>query len=159
MGLRSPTGHDAAAGGSEDMFHYPLDSLLRGTLAVIGLSIGTDLPLEMDRNRTDGYVLHFFVRDGFLPYIFYWARGTTSRPDFLLWLNGLLIFWGEETASSGAKEDLEAKFQMIDPLVFRTVNFMICYAANGPKIRFYAIDGSSKQPTPLVPLTHEINIT
>ena len=36
---------------------------------------------------------------------------------------------------------------------------MICYAANGPKIRFYAIDGSPKQPTPFVPLTDEINIT
>ena len=59
MGLRSSIGQDAAAGGSEDMFHYPWDSLLRATLAVIGRSIGTELPLEMDRNGPDGYVLHY----------------------------------------------------------------------------------------------------
>ena len=34
---------------------------------------------------------------------------------------------------------------------------MICYAANGSKIQFYAIDGATR-PDPFVPLTEELNI-
>src|SRR6266487_269219 len=100
----------------------------------------------MDRNRTDEYVLtHFISRDDEIC-IPYHQRGTSTkplcRPDFLLWLGDVLLFWGEEKAVSGAKEDLQRKFKVIDPVVFGDIQFMICYALNGSKIRFYAVDGS-----------------
>jgi hypothetical protein len=95
--------------------------------------------------------------------LLYYSSGTSietfCRPDFLVWIRHLLVFWGEESASSGAKEDLESKFQQIDPVYFDEVAFMVCYANNGCKIRFYAVEGGSKQPDPFVPLTEQLDIT
>jgi hypothetical protein len=79
-------------------------------------------------------------------------------PDFLLWLNNVLLFWGEEKSVSGAKEDIERKIEEIDPVFFGNIQFMICYAVDGPKIRFYAVDGSSKV-NGLTPLTQSLNMT
>jgi len=67
--------------------------------------------------------------------------------------------WGEEKAVSGAKEDLMKKYEEIDPFVLGNIQFMFCYAANGSKIRFYAIEGYAKRPDPFVPLTEELNLT
>lgn len=60
----------------------------------------------------------------------------SCRPDFLLWVREILLLWGEEKVVSGAKQDLEKKFRAIDPIVLGDIKFMICYAANGPRIRF-----------------------
>jgi hypothetical protein len=68
--------------------------------------------------------------------------------------------WGEEKAVSGAKEDLMKKYdEEIDPFVLGKIQSMFCYAANGSKIRFYAIEGYAKRPDPFVPLTEELNLT
>jgi serine/threonine protein kinase len=75
-------------------------------------------------------------------------------------LRDLLVFWGEEKAVKGAKDDLIQKAQGIDPLDFGDVKFMICYTADGPRMRFYAFDGSpdaSKNPNRFVQLTDEMD--
>jgi hypothetical protein len=98
----------------------------------------------------------------FLMYVPWHSRGTSTiancRPDFLLWIGDILLFWGEEKADSGAKGDLINKYNRIDPVTFGDIRFMICYTANGPKIRFYAVDGSAKDPDPFVPLTNELDL-
>jgi hypothetical protein len=68
---------------------------------------------------------------------------------------------GEEKTDSGAKDDLSAKLRVIDPVFFGDIQFMTCYAVDGTKIRFYAFDGSleaSKQHSPFVPLTNELDM-
>jgi hypothetical protein len=127
-------------GGSEDMLHSPIDALVRHTLSMLKKFSMATLPISMDRNRRDS--------------------GTSTkeycRPDFLVWLNGCLMFLGEEKADSGAKEDLTAKLREIDPVFFGDIQFMTCYAVDGTKIRFYAFDGSyeaQKQHCPFIPLT------
>ena len=77
-------------------------------------------------------------------------------------MDNLLFFWGEEKPYSGAKEELMKKANDIDPVFFGDIQFMICYAADGPLIRFYAIDGSPdglKKPDRFIPLTEALNIT
>jgi hypothetical protein len=95
----------------------------------------------------------------------YWSGTSITahyRPDFLLWLGDLLIFWGEEKAGShGAMEDLDKKFRLIDPVFFGDIKFMITYALNGFDIRFYAADGSRqalKNADPFIPLTNTLNL-
>ena len=106
-----------------------------------------------------------FISSDYLSLTCRW-NGTSirarCRPDFLLWVGDVLMFWGEEkSGSSGAKEDLEKKFQLIQPTFFGEIQFMITYALNGSNIRFYAADGSPqamKRPDPFIPLTDELNI-
>jgi hypothetical protein len=72
------------------------------------------------------------------------------------------MFLGEEKIDSGAKEDLAAKLREIDPVFFGDIQFMMCYAVDGTKIKFYAFDGSheaQKQHCPFIPLTPELDIT
>src|SRR4051812_14166267 len=97
----------------------------------------------------------FYGDDEIIAYCISCLSGTSTNssccPDFLLWLGDLLVFWGEEKAVSGAKADLEKKANKIDPTFFGEIQFMICYAANGHRIRFYAYDGSPeglKRPDP-----------
>jgi hypothetical protein len=47
-------GRSAAAGGSEDMLHSPMDALVRYPLFLIEGYLG--LPIDMDRHRADEYV-------------------------------------------------------------------------------------------------------
>lgn len=70
----------------------------------------------------------------------------------------MLVFWGEEKALSGAKQDLINKFQAIDPFTFGDLKFMICYTVNGSKLRFYVIDPTLKQPERFMPLTSSLDI-
>ena len=41
-------------GGSEDMLHSPLDMLIRNLLSTLSNNM-PGLPIDIDRNRTDGY--------------------------------------------------------------------------------------------------------
>jgi len=81
------------------------------------------------------------------------------RPDFLLWLSGKLLFWGEEKAVSSAEDALRQKFAFIDPADFGEIKFMLGYAVNGSKIRFYAFEGALRQADPFIPLTYELDLT
>jgi hypothetical protein len=56
-GLHESVGGDATAGGSEDMMHGPIDALIKSPLRAINHYVGGKLPIEIDRNRTDEYVL------------------------------------------------------------------------------------------------------
>ncbi|TDL14322.1 hypothetical protein BD410DRAFT_797247 [Rickenella mellea] len=138
-------GQQAMSASSEDMLHSSVDALLRHPLKAMSVRLGSGkMPIAMDRNRTNEES----------------SAVTNRRPDFLLWLNDILLFWGEERAVSGAEKDLDKDFRMINPVVSGDVNFMICYAVNGRRIRFYATDSDQrKSPTPFLPLTHELDIS
>ncbi|GES95131.1 hypothetical protein RCL_jg19337.t1 [Rhizophagus clarus] len=134
---------------SEDMVHWGIDSLIRIPLQIFRESLGGGvLPIEMDRNSKD--------------------QGTTTvgnkRPDFLCWINDVLLFKGEEKADakdfSIAERELEDKFNTFDPLNFGNIQFMLCYAVAGPNLRFYAIDGSQNANplNRLVPLSNRLDI-
>ncbi|RGB38526.1 hypothetical protein C1646_755581 [Rhizophagus diaphanus] len=77
----------------------------------------------------------------------------------------LINILGEEKASSGefnmAVEELEEKFNVLNPIYFGKIQFMIIsYAAAGSTVRFYAIDNSieaKKKPSILFPLISELN--
>src|SRR5262245_25482264 len=93
---------------------------------------------------------------------------SRCRPDFLAWVNGVLVFWGEENSTQGgsavetkARADLEAKFHYIGPSYFGEIKFMICYAVDGSMIRFFVADGSpeaAKRPYRMTPLTHYLDL-
>src|SRR6185369_15526040 len=95
-------------------------------------------------------------------------KSTTKgrdRPDFLCWTREVLLFKGEEKGDAKdfnlAVEELQSKFNVLDPICFGDIQFMICYAAAGPKICFYAIDGSpdaGNQLDRLIPLTDLLKI-
>ncbi|GES96953.1 hypothetical protein RCL_jg4089.t1 [Rhizophagus clarus] len=133
---------------SESMLHYPIDAMIRVPLETFNKYIGGALQIEIDRDKAD--------------------LGTTTigtkRPDFLCWTKKLLLFKGEEKASSGefnvAVEELEEKFNVLVPICFGKIQFMIGYAIAGSTVRFYAIDSSveaKKKPSILFPLTGELN--
>jgi len=130
---------------SESMLHYPLDSMIRIPLETFNRFLGNVLPIEIDRDDTDS--------------------GTTTigtkRPDFLCWTKDLLLFKGEEKADANdmniARDELIDKFNILDSIFFGEIKFMICYAAGGLKIRFYAIDGSEETQKRLIALTNPLN--
>ncbi|RIB22183.1 hypothetical protein C2G38_2174615 [Gigaspora rosea] len=107
--------------------------------------LGSVLPIEIDRDETDS--------------------GTTTigtkRPDFLCWVKNLLIFKGEEEANANdlgmAINELVEKFSVLDPVFFDKIQYMICYAAAGSSIRFYAIGGSEGTVKQLTALTNSLN--
>ena len=136
------------SGKSESMLHYPIDSMIRIPLENFNKYLGGSLPIDIDRDKSDSGST---------------TKGT-QRPDFLCWINKLLIFKGEEKANVGdfgtAKAELVEKFNVLDPIFFGNVKFMICYAAAGPNVQFYAIDGSketAKNPNQLIPFTSVLN--
>ncbi|GES74974.1 hypothetical protein RCL_jg13042.t1 [Rhizophagus clarus] len=135
---------------SEDMLHYGVDSMIRVPLQIFHENLGGGvLPIEMDRNSKD--------------------QGTTTignkRPDFLCWTNNVLLFKGEEKAEIGnfseAVDELEGKFDKFDPMYFGDIQFMIYYAVAGPRLRFYAIDGSpnTNPPSRLVALSNQLDMS
>ncbi|CAG8648267.1 20480_t:CDS:2, partial [Gigaspora rosea] len=85
----------------------------------------------------------------------------TKRPDFLCWVKNLLIFKGEEEANANdlgmAINELVEKFSVLDPVFFDKIQYMICYAAAGSSIRFYAIGGSEGTVKQLTALTNSLN--
>ncbi|CAG8622793.1 10889_t:CDS:1 [Paraglomus brasilianum] len=133
----------------EDMIHWGIDSLIRVPLQIFRESLGGGaLPIEMDRNSKD--------------------KGTmmigNKRPDFLCWVNGVLLFKGKEKAEADdfpvAVDELKEKFNKFDPLYFGNVQFMICYTVAGLLLGFYVINGlpNSNPLNHLVPLSNQLNI-
>ncbi|CAG8650558.1 9835_t:CDS:2, partial [Paraglomus brasilianum] len=133
-------------GGSEDMMHWVMDTLVTEVLGTLAEHLNDALPIDMDRNKKD--------------------TGTTTkgndRPDFLCMLKDVLLFKGEEKPNQeefgSARMELLTKFNWFDPLSFGTIRFMICYAAAGPKIRFFALDGSAR-PCTLTELTPKLDLS
>jgi hypothetical protein len=107
-----------------------------------------------------------------ISYSYVVISGTATiarcRPDFLGWVNGVLLFWGEEKSEPGgssvetdAQADLEAKFHHIDPDYFGDIKFMICFSVDGPIIRFYVADGSpqaTQRRHRMTPVTDYLNL-
>ena len=64
-----------------------------------------------------------------------------SRPDFLCWLDDVLIFWGEEKSSykhfNDAKGELEDK--VANPGAIKSLNFNFAYAAGGHLLQYVLI--------------------
>ncbi|KAF0453080.1 crinkler family protein [Gigaspora margarita] len=130
---------------SECMLHYPLDTMIRVPLETFNRFLGSVLPIEIDRDDTDSGTM----TDG------------TKRPDFLCWVNNLLILKGEEEASADnlymARNELVEKFSVLNPVFFDKFQYMICYAAAGSSIGFYAIDGSEGAVQRLIALTNSLD--
>lgn len=133
---------------SESMLHYPIDAMIRVPLETFNKYIGEALHIEIDRDKADSETTTI----------------DSKWPDFLCWTKKLLLFKGEEKASSGefniAVEELEEKFNVLDPIYFGKIQFMIGYAVAGSTVQFYAIDGSieaKKKPSILSPLTSKLN--
>ncbi|CAG8782964.1 9518_t:CDS:2, partial [Gigaspora rosea] len=59
-----------------------------------------------------------------------------------------------------AKNELEEKFNKFDHMYFGNIQFMICYAAAGTRLRFFAIDGSpnTNPPSRLVSLSNQLDV-
>jgi|SRR6266498_2310382 len=90
----------------------PINLLITNTLELFKKILGEALLIEIDRNRADlGSI----------------TRGL-SRPDFLCWLKEALVLIGEEKAGAEnlkmALEDLEEKFDRIDPLIYSNIKVM-----------------------------------
>ncbi|KAH9257859.1 hypothetical protein BASA81_003878 [Batrachochytrium salamandrivorans] len=72
-------------------------------------------------------------------------RSTTgsSRPDFLLHINNLLVFRGEEKKEGGSLDDaareLTSKMEVWNPLFFGDIPYIIGYAMAGTKFQLYAL--------------------
>ncbi|POG62548.1 hypothetical protein GLOIN_2v1810596 [Rhizophagus irregularis DAOM 181602=DAOM 197198] len=136
------------SGKSESMLHHPIDSMIRIPLENFNKYLGGSLPIDIDRDKSDSGST---------------TKGT-QRPNFLCWIKKLLIFKGEEKANVGdfdtARIELVEKFNVLDPIFFGNIKFLICYAAAGSNVQFYAIDGSKetvKNPNQLMPLTGVLN--
>ncbi|CAG8577756.1 10229_t:CDS:2, partial [Gigaspora rosea] len=109
---------------SKDMMHMPLDLLIMCILECFKEHLGEDLPINLDRNRSD--------------------PGSPKREEKAD-INQLDI----------AKSELVSKLNVIDPQKFDDIKFMMGYAAAGPLVQFYTIEGPSKR---LILLSNQLNI-
>uniref|UniRef100_A0A7S0WNV5 Protein kinase domain-containing protein n=1 Tax=Chlamydomonas leiostraca TaxID=1034604 RepID=A0A7S0WNV5_9CHLO len=117
--------HHGCAG--EAGLHAPLDMLIRYTWGMLGDSVG--VTASFSRDKTDASS----------------ATATLKRPDLTAHLNNALVLKGEE-------EELEAKLDVASSellsqtnLPWNTLNFgglpyVICYAAAGNKLNWFAQD-------------------
>ncbi|RUS14863.1 hypothetical protein BC937DRAFT_93219 [Endogone sp. FLAS-F59071] len=136
---------------SEDMMHYPIDTLVLNTFRLLFDQTGPGNKIEFSRNTADVGQTTTTV--------------GTCRPDFLLYVQNLLVLKGEEKAKASdfdeALDDLSKKFSTLDPLFFGDMKFLLCYAAAGSVFRFFAIDGTPEaqsKPSILVPLTPRLDL-
>eukprot|EP00742_Colponemidia_sp_Colp-10_P003308 GILJ01003522.1.p1 GENE.GILJ01003522.1~~GILJ01003522.1.p1 ORF type:complete len:525 (+),score=46.82 GILJ01003522.1:62-1576(+) len=114
--------------GSRHSCHSLYDFLIKDLLYEFGRECG--LLVEVDRDVCDP------------------SNHTQRnlRPDFLLWVNGVLLLKGEEESESSkigkAIDDLTSK---LNPWVpgMNTLPYVLCYAAVRESIRFFAIDPSN----------------
>ncbi|KAF0409183.1 crinkler family protein [Gigaspora margarita] len=127
---------------SEDMMHMPLDLLIICILECFKEHLGEDLLINFDWNRSD--------------------LGSTKRygqPDFLCWVKDALFYKGKEKADIDqldiAKSELVSKLNIINLQKFDDIKFIMGYAAAGPLVQFYAIEGLSKR---LISLSDQLNI-
>jgi len=115
----------------------PLDLMITSVIESFKEHLG--LEINVDRNRSD--------------------FGSTTkgyyRPDFLCRMKNVLLFKGEEKVNADqlqtAINEPVDKFSMLDPILFGSIQFMICYAATGHKV-------CSRQDQ-IIPLRKVINIT
>ena len=88
------------------------------------------------------------------------ATQRNRRPDFLCYAKGLLIFKGEEKADERqyekAQKELLYKFGRFSRACFGDIQFMICYAAAGYTLGFYAIGVHDEKRVSIHPLTDEL---
>ncbi|RIB09447.1 hypothetical protein C2G38_2108613 [Gigaspora rosea] len=112
------------------MLHWGMDSIIRIPLQIFHENIGGGI-LPIEMDRNS--------KD----------QGTTTignkRPGFLCWTNN---------------NELEEKFNKFDHMYFGNIQFMICYAAAGTRLRFFAIDGSpnTNPPSRLVSLSNQLDV-
>ncbi|CAG8486579.1 3444_t:CDS:2, partial [Scutellospora calospora] len=118
---------------SEDIMHMPLGLLITSVFESFKEYLGKDLLINLDRNKSDSGSNNKGIRDA-------------------------LLLKGEEKANMDqfdvAASELISKFNVIDPQKFGDIKFMMGYAAAGPLVQFYSIDGSSKK---LIPLSDQLN--
>ncbi|KAJ3077185.1 hypothetical protein HK102_005283, partial [Quaeritorhiza haematococci] len=147
------------AGTSEDMRHLGIDLLIR-TMVEDARDYGMIPEVEFDRNTTGGSgvtkgfdFMEHILSDSFLtdlPLIFSSTAATAKslRPDWMVWLKGNLLFKGEEKAEQrefgDAIKELTSKFGVMPRMFYSNVSFMICYAAAGPLLAFYAIERETR---------------
>ncbi|RIA94643.1 hypothetical protein C1645_817693 [Glomus cerebriforme] len=91
---------------SESMMHYLYDSLISIPLTTVSKYLNGNLLIEVDRDKADPGSTTI----------------DTKRPDFLCWTSNLLLFKGEEKASTDdfglSVNELIYKFYSIDPILF-----------------------------------------
>ncbi|KAJ3084069.1 hypothetical protein HK102_000766, partial [Quaeritorhiza haematococci] len=131
-------------GTTEDMGHMGIDLLIRNIIVNARDSGNFPGLITIDRNKADSTA----------------ATLNSMRPDWMLWLNGNLIFKGEEKPEQeelgDAIEELTSKFGSMPSIFYGDVSFMICYAAAGAVLGFYVIDrrtGTLHDISPLYRLT------
>ncbi|KAJ3079018.1 hypothetical protein HK102_004077 [Quaeritorhiza haematococci] len=119
------------SGTSEDMRHLWIDVLIR-QMFEDARDNGIIPEVELDRNTKDRTA----------------ATAKSMRPDWMVWLKGNLLFKGEEKAEQkdfgDAINELTSKFGRMPSIFYGDVSFMICYAAAGPLLAFYAIERRTK---------------
>ncbi|KAG2447173.1 hypothetical protein HYH02_007916 [Chlamydomonas schloesseri] len=118
-------------GGSETFTTVQMARLVDDPLSLAATSLG--LHVRTDRNTTD--------RSG--------ATGRQLRPDFLCWVDNVLLFKGEEKANASDLEtaitELEARMATSwNPALLPGVSMpcMFAYAAAGSAVQFFAITSS-----------------
>ncbi|KAF0495857.1 serine/threonine protein kinase [Gigaspora margarita] len=116
-----------------------------------------NLSLQDDEDENDDIVLMKDMR----KIVAYWPENQAPHEDLI---HVIVEAPGEEKAViedfSKAKNELEEKFNKFDPMYFGNIQFMICYAAAGTRLRFFAIDGSSNtnSPSRLIALSNQLDI-
>ncbi len=69
-----------------------------------------------------------------------------KKPDFLLWMNNILVLKGEEKGSASdfemARQELVEKMKKIHVTIFGSLPFLFAYAAANARVQFFAIDRS-----------------
>eukprot|EP00742_Colponemidia_sp_Colp-10_P004307 GILJ01004594.1.p1 GENE.GILJ01004594.1~~GILJ01004594.1.p1 ORF type:complete len:452 (+),score=26.02 GILJ01004594.1:180-1358(+) len=115
-----------SSGGSQSNYHSLYDVFIKDLLYEVGTECG--IRVVVDRHVADP------------------SRQTqaTLRPDFLLWVNDVLFVKGEEESENMSKaiNDLTNK---LNPWVLGVgkLPYVLCYAAVGPFVNFYAVDPSN----------------
>jgi hypothetical protein len=104
-----------------------LDSLIR--FPIMELAGLLDFEIVFGRNQTD-------------------TSTTISgmKPDFLLWVNAVLLLKGEEKGRAAqfevAKQELTGKIRSMDLAAFGNVDYMFAYVAAGHSLQFFVIQRS-----------------
>nr|CAG8638616.1 1912_t:CDS:2 [Entrophospora candida] len=82
-----------------------------------------------------------------------------KRPDFLAWINDILVFKGEEKGHSSnfsaAREELLDKMGSWNSSFYGTVPYLLSYAAGGKSFQFFAITNKKQ----LIPISDKYDLT
>ncbi|KAJ3063967.1 hypothetical protein HK102_008338 [Quaeritorhiza haematococci] len=117
-------------GNTEDMVHFWIDVLIRQTFMLVNKYTEDGPNITYERNKADS-----------TP-----ATKKSLRPDWMVWLDQLLVFKGEEKATNdefyAAIEELQSKFGVMHDVFYGKMQYVICYAAAGASLGFFAMDRS-----------------